>query len=1000
MFSAPNDPSRAELLAALRGEQDERLFAEAHACLLREVGPGVFLRGLVEISNQCSKDCMYCGVRRSNRSVQRYCMPAPQLEAAIQQGYDAGLRSFVLQSGENLGKRFFELVLDCVRWVNARYGDSVRTVLSLGELSPAQLDTLKAAGAARYLLRIESSSASLYGRLHPQDAHHRFESRLACLRYLRESGWQTGTGVLIGVPGQSLEHLVDDLLFMRDFGIHMCGMGPYIEHSQTPLASLPPSFEPEERALLSLRMIALLRLLCPKLNIAATTALQTLLPDGLERGLMAGANVVMPNLTPLQYREGYLLYEGKVTLHDRFDDIVERLERRVSALGRVFCPSDPADPPAFQARQTESVPASTRAASTDTLRLLEQAVAHSTDAIGISTPDGHHFFQNASFSALFGDIGHDPPTSLYVHEGQGREVFATIQNAGTWLGEVKMYAAPQPNAEAGAEREQLDILLRAYAITDEQGEVLGLVGIHTNITERKRGEEALRLFKTLFEHANVGMLITSLQGELVYINENFARAHGYSPGALVATSVFNLFANKTHSAALFERLREQGQLDAIEVEHRHRNGSTFSMLMSAMVIRDERGEARYLAATAMDLSERKALEASLLQAQKLQSVGRLAGGIAHDFNNILSIILGSVELCLDRVDPSNVIFEELCNIREAAERSASLTNQLLTFARKQVISPQRIKLCEAIADRLEMLRRLTGSHISVDWQASDEVLGIRLDPSQLDQILVNLFINARDAMPEGGSVQLRAEVFRQSQGVTAYAYAHQLGALPNSEEDLVCLSCTDSGCGMDAATLEMVFEPFFSTKSLGTGLGLATVYGIVQQNEGAVRVLSEAGAGTRFELYFPRVTLDESSASLPPKPSIPKGQDELILVVEDEPVVLELATKGLRKLGYRVIDCNAGPVALATIAQLDEAPRLLLSDVMMPGMTGPQLLDTLRERFPSIACILMSGYSPDALDPQCGWSDYSKSSDVVFLPKPFSLNTLAQAVRIALGRSR
>jgi biotin synthase len=339
--------NRDDLVEILDGDpaMDNALVRAGAAVLKRTLGNSVYLRGIVEISNACQKNCFYCGLRRDSSSVARYSMPFDEITGTLRRGYDSGLRSFLLQSGELLGGAHIDTVVDVLKWMKDRYGSSVRMVLCLGELPKGVLKRLREAGGDRYLLRIEASDQQLYMKLHPRNSIHRYSSRLKCLEDLRETGWQVGTGVLIGVPWQDEENLANDLQFMERMDIDMCGMGPYLEHEDTPFwekRSLVPT--KDRRYRLSIRMIALLRILMPDINIAATTALQTINPSGLERGLTAGANVFMPNLTPLKYRRNYKLYEGKVEVHDTLEEVVDKMVVRCKAIGRPVDLDDPGDP--------------------------------------------------------------------------------------------------------------------------------------------------------------------------------------------------------------------------------------------------------------------------------------------------------------------------------------------------------------------------------------------------------------------------------------------------------------------------------------------------------------------------------------------------------------------------------------------------------------------------------------------------------------------------------
>ncbi|MCK4807330.1 MAG: [FeFe] hydrogenase H-cluster radical SAM maturase HydE, partial [Candidatus Aegiribacteria sp.] len=343
--------AKRELVECLEGNgPDRNLFDAADAVLRSRVGPAVYLRGLVEISNRCRKNCFYCGLRRDNSSISRYTIPFEEITACLESGYSKGLRSFLLQSGELLGEKHIELIEGVLKWSMFNLPD-VKMVLSVGELHFEEYDRMLHAGAHRYLLRIETSSPELYSKYHPPDEIHSYQERLKDIEYLRNSGWQAGTGVLIGLPGQTEEDLANDLLFMRYIDIDMIGMGPYIENRETPLwdrRNELPSID--DRILLTLRMIALARMLMPSVNIAATTALQTVSSDGLERGLMAGANVVMPNLTPPAYRDNYNLYHGKTFVGDTFKEIIEDLDHRSRSNDRMIDISNPGDPLHFSDR--------------------------------------------------------------------------------------------------------------------------------------------------------------------------------------------------------------------------------------------------------------------------------------------------------------------------------------------------------------------------------------------------------------------------------------------------------------------------------------------------------------------------------------------------------------------------------------------------------------------------------------------------------------------------
>lgn len=301
--------TRGEIISMLNASDDGALFAEAVELRNRTVGDKVYLRGLIELSNRCGKDCLYCGIRRSIGNVFRYELTDDQVFSAAEYAWRAGYGSVVVQAGERTDEWFVDRVEGLIRRIKSLSNGELGITLSLGEQSVETYRRWFVAGAHRYLLRIESSSPELYARIHPAD--HSFMRRLECLRILKEVGYQVGTGVMIGLPYQTIENLADDLLFLRELDVDMCGMGPYIEHPDAPLSAVDSGFSREERFRLALRMIALLRLLMPDINIAATTALHALHPQGRELGIAAGANVMMPNLTPEVVRANYKLYNDK-----------------------------------------------------------------------------------------------------------------------------------------------------------------------------------------------------------------------------------------------------------------------------------------------------------------------------------------------------------------------------------------------------------------------------------------------------------------------------------------------------------------------------------------------------------------------------------------------------------------------------------------------------------------------------------------------------------------
>lgn len=380
------------------------------------------------------------------------------------------------------------------------------------------------------------------------------------------------------------------------------------------------------------------------------------------------------------------------------------------------------------------------------------------------------------------------------------------------------------------------------------------------------------------------------------------------------------------------------------------------------------------------------LEGQFLQARKMESVGRLAGGVAHDFNNMLGVIIGHTELALMKLEPSQPIYGNLIEIKTAAERSANLTRQLLAFARKQTIEPKVINLAETVSGMLNMLQGLIGEDITLEWQPATELWPVKMDPSQVGQILANLCVNARDAIADVGKITIVAE--NQTIG-TEYSPFHA----DIAPGEYVLLSVSDNGCGMDKETQNHIFEPFFTTKDvgMGTGLGLATVYGIIMQNNGIINVFSEPGQGTTFTIYLPRHKgTDEKIRKTGAAEQVQCG-NETILLVEDEPAILRMVSNMLEKQGYTVLATNTPCEAIRLADEHAGKINLLLTDVIMPEMNGRDLAAKLLALYPQLGALFMSGHTRNIIA-----NNGVLDEGVYFIQKPFSLSGLATKVREVL----
>jgi two-component system, cell cycle sensor histidine kinase and response regulator CckA len=419
-----------------------------------------------------------------------------------------------------------------------------------------------------------------------------------------------------------------------------------------------------------------------------------------------------------------------------------------------------------------------------------------------------------------------------------------------------------------------------------------------------------------------------------------------------------------------------------------RDGHVAAVEVTSTVKFDDNGNPVGLRGVTMDVTAKAKLEERLQEAQRMESIGRLAGGVAHDFNNLLTVINGYADMSLLDADPQDPVYVTLTEIRRAGQRAAELTNQLLALSRRQLLQPRSFSLNTLIEDGAKTLQRLLGEDIEVVWIGDPELGQVKADPGQMNQVILNLAINARDAMPRGGTLTLET---RNTSLDESYANMH-LSLEPGA---YVMLGISDTGHGMDAETLSRVFEPFFTTKEVGrgTGLGLATVYGIIKQSGGSIWVYSEPGHGTTFKIYLPRV--DEPVSQSEDKPVEHGGLrgSEAVLVVEDDESVRKLTCTALRKYGYEIIEAANAGEALLACEKRDRTLRLMITDVVMPQMSGRELADRLRQLRPEMKVLYMSGYTDDAIV-RHGLLDPA----VFFLQKPFTPSALAQKVRQVLDQ--
>ena len=536
------------------------------------------------------------------------------------------------------------------------------------------------------------------------------------------------------------------------------------------------------------------------------------------------------------------------------------------------------------------------------------------------------------------------------------------------------------------------ITARSETKRDAQGRIIGLRGTAQDVTGIKRAETALReseaKMRSILDNVRIGVALISPRMEILELNR---RMREWFPGIdpdrnPVCYRVFNdpprdMVCDYCPTC----KTLQDGLVHEATTQTPQSGGIRNYRIVSSPV-RNASGKVTAAIEMVEDVTEKLSLESRFLQAQKMESVGRLAGGVAHDFNNMLGVILGYTDMAMEQADPSQPLFANLQEVRKAAGRSADLTRQLLAFARKQTVTPKILDLNEAVEGMLKMLRRLIGEDINLAWLPGTGVWPVKVDPSQIDQILANLCVNARDAIAGVGKVTIdtRSEAFDD-----AYCADHP-GFAPG---EYVILTVSDNGCGMDKATLDKVFEPFFTTKEIGkgTGLGLATVYGIVKQNNGFISVYSEPGKGTAFKIYLPRY-LDKAGQMQKEHPadSAELGH-ETILLVEDEPAILKMAKLMLERLGYRVMAASTPGQAISLARECPGEIHLLITDVVMPEMNGRDLAKNIVSFYPGIRRLFMSGYTSDVIAHHALLDE-----GIHFIQKPFSVQAIAARVREAL----
>ncbi len=524
---------------------------------------------------------------------------------------------------------------------------------------------------------------------------------------------------------------------------------------------------------------------------------------------------------------------------------------------------------------------------------------------------------------------------------------------------------------------------------DAQDQPIRMIGTVTDITDRKRADTALRLQAAALYAAADAIVITDAAGVIEWVNPAFTRLTGYTAEEAVGKNPRDLVKSGKHPAAFYDNLWKTiiaGRTWHGEMLNRRKDGSLYSENQTVTPILDAAGGITHFVAIKQDITERLTLEARFRQAQRMETVGQLASGIAHDFNNLLTVINGMSELALEQLGPDTAAHRDVKEIRRAGERATALTRQLLAFSRQQILAPRVLNLGVVVAGMESLLRRLLGEDINLVATASPDLGNVMADPGQIEQVITNLAVNARDAMPQGG--RLTIETHKVEVGAD---FGRQHGATVQPGPYVV-LAVSDTGIGIDEATRARIFEPFFTTKvqGRGTGLGLSTVFGIVKQSQGFIWVYSELGHGTTFKIYLPLLTEALGADRLVPEPVSSCGT-ETILLVDDDEALREMARRFLVPAGYTVLCAASGDEAMRLLESHEGAVHLLVSDVVMPGISGRRLAELAAPARPQMKVLYMSGYTSDTIV-----RHGVLEGQVSYLEKPFSATALCQKIRTVL----
>jgi PAS domain S-box-containing protein len=639
-----------------------------------------------------------------------------------------------------------------------------------------------------------------------------------------------------------------------------------------------------------------------------------------------------------------------------------------------------------------------RRQAAETLRISEErfrSILQSVQFVAVQgyAPDGATQYWNKASEVLYG---------YTAEEAIGRNLLDLIipdeMREGVRQAMQAMAATGEPVPAGELPMQRKDgarvTVFSSHTIIKMPGRPQELFCVDIDLTERKRSEARLRLQGGALDAAANAIVITNRAGTIEWVNAAFTTFSGHTAAEAIGKSPGQLLRSGKQDPAFFKAMWETilaGEVWNGEIINRHKDGHLYTEEMTITPIRDEHGTITQFIAVKQDITKRKALEEQFRQAQKMEAIGQLAGGVAHDFNNILAAVMMYLGLLQDEPTLTPTIRSSLKELSREIQRGAVLTRQLLAFSRQQAMESTRLDLATIVSGLIKMLSRLLGENIKILVERDPAVAAVEADAGMMEQVVINLCINARDAMPRGGSLTLRTETIAVAPGSSA----EPSGVRPGR---FVRLSVTDTGDGMSAETLQHIFEPFFTTKAVGkgTGLGLATVYGIVQQHGGWVTVESVLGQGTSFHVHLPASSEVATCAPAPGAPLAPaKGGSETILLVEDEPSLRTIVALMLRHHGYHVIEASDGHEAMRLWKQHSAAISLLFTDLVMPnGLSGQELIARLRALRPTLKVIACTGYNKHLTT-----SQFPPESGIILLRKPFDSTEARVAVRACLDQS-